>query len=188
MYILFGLGNNEKKYSKSRHNFGHMLIDAFGEELSVNEKLGLAIGRAETEVEKIILVKSTGYMNESGLPAAAVLNFFKLKPKDLIVVHDDIDIDFGKVQQKFGGHHAGHNGIKSIIKHLKTEDFYRLRLGIRDLKFKGKDTDKYVMADFSKDQFKYLPEIIKKAEEVVKNFSGDLDKKTHLIVGDSKDR
>ena len=186
MYILFGLGNNEKKYFKSRHNYGHMLIDSFGEELTINDKLGVQIGRVDVDDEKIMLIKSLGFMNESGDPISKVLNFFKLKPKDLIVAHDDIDVDFGKVQQKFGGHHAGHNGVKSIIGILKTGDFFRFRLGIRDPKFKGKDTDKYVMANFSKDQFKNLLELIKSAKKVITEFSGDLDKKTHLIVENEK--
>lgn len=183
MLIIYGLGNPEKRYLKSRHNLGQMVIDSFGIKLEKNEKFGVLMGRADIDNIKVILVKSLEYMNSSGVPISKVMGFFKLNPKDLIVVNDDVDIDFGKIQQKFGGSSAGHNGIKSIIKELGSNNFYRIRVGIGRPNNKNKniETDSYVMADFSKTQIETLPKVIKMVKEVITKFDYKNKKKQFSI-------
>jgi len=183
MIVVFGLGNNEKKYKNSRHNVGHMVIESFKLELSKNEKLGCSFVKQKFGDQDFVFAKSSGFMNNSGEPVQKLLNFFKLKPKNLVVIHDDIDIDFEKIQKRFSGSSAGHNGLKSIIQHLNTQDFYRLRVGIRKINFKSlnQDTNKYVMADFSKDQKENLTQIIDKAREVILQFKPDKEKETYSI-------
>lgn len=138
MKLIIGLGNPGKKYEKTRHNVGFLVLDALHEKLAKEQmspwehsrKFRSEIAGATLNNEKIILAKPQTFMNESGVAVQQIANFYKLNSKDIIVVHDDKDIPLGeiKVQQDRGS--AGHNGIKSIIEHIGTQDFLRIRVGV----------------------------------------------------------
>lgn len=128
MSIIIGLGNPTKKYEADRHNVGFQTLDAFAEkhELSFEYK---AILQADISAEENILIaKPQTYMNDSGLTAKKLFQQYKELP---IVVYDDIDINLGEVKCSFGRSAGGHNGVQSIIDHLGTKDFFRIRIGVR---------------------------------------------------------
>jgi PTH1 family peptidyl-tRNA hydrolase len=136
MHLIVGLGNPGDKYKDTRHNIGFSVVDKFVKaKLSLfssikawrkEEKLACDI----SHLKDIFLIKPTTYMNLSGMAVQRVVSYYKIEPKNIIVVHDDIDLPLGKVRIRRGGASAGHRGVQSIIKELKTDDFVRVRLGI----------------------------------------------------------
>lgn len=138
MKLIVGLGNPGEKYEDTRHNIGFMTIDTllkkyedlsktFWDEDGKNKSLTKKITIAG---EPVLLVKPTTFMNNSGRAVAHVSNYYKIKPEDIIVIHDDIDIPLGKEKIRFGGGGGGHHGVESIIEMLGTDKFLRVRLGI----------------------------------------------------------
>jgi PTH1 family peptidyl-tRNA hydrolase len=160
MYLIVGLGNPEKKYEKTRHNIGFRVIDEL-------EKI------YDLSQNKVILLKPDSYMNNSGKVVREYLAYEKISPEKLIVVHDDIDLLFGDVRVSTDSSSAGHKGVQSIIDELKTQNFCRIRIGIRQDTItppigeagKKQDTSEFVLKNFSKTEEEKLPEIIKKAVE-----------------------
>ena len=153
--LIVGLGNPEKKYEKTRHNIGFRIIDEL-------ESLDCA------RDENICLLKPDNYMNNSGKAVQEYLNYYKISVSNLIVIHDDIDLLFGDVRVSTNSSSAGHKGVQSIIDELKTQNFCRIRIGIRqDTITKKQDTSDFVLKNFSKAEEKKLPEIIKKAVEII---------------------
>lgn len=161
MFLIVGLGNPGTKYEKSRHNIGFMVVDEI-----INNLFPSLITKKEFKGllykdKNLLLLKPTTFMNLSGLSVAAVKNFFKIENDKIVVIHDDIDLCFGAIKFKKDGGNGGHNGLKSIDEHIKN-DYIRVRIGI------GKPKDKsqiasYVLSDFSKEEKRYLKDIIKKA-------------------------
>lgn len=151
MILLVGLGNPGEKYARTRHNIGFMAVDEiadaanFGPERSKHQGI-LREGTIGTE--KVIVLKPQTYMNESGRSVAAVAQFYKLDPSEIIVFHDELDLAPGKIRTKTGGGHAGHNGLRSIHAHL-GEAYRRVRLGIGHPGDKSKVSG-YVLHDFAK--------------------------------------
>lgn len=157
MKLIVGLGNPGKKYEKTRHNVGFMVIDdlhkqllSFGiNEWELSKKFNAYISGCNINDEKVILAKPMTYMNRSGEAVQNIGHFYKLNQKDIIVVHDDKDILLGelKIQENRGP--AGHNGIKSIIEFIGSQDFLRVRIGIAsENKNKMKDIPKFVLNKF----------------------------------------
>lgn len=139
MKLVVGLGNPGKQYTKTRHNVGFMILDEFQtatakdfgwSKWEVSKKCNAEISQGTKGGEKIILLKPLTYMNNSGVPTQLALNFYKVKPADLIVIHDDKDIALGELKVQVDRGHAGHNGVRSIIECLSTQNFTRLRVGI----------------------------------------------------------
>lgn len=133
MKIIVGLGNPGSEYAKTRHNVGFMLIDALAEHLNISlwkDKFNAQIAEGRIGIEKVILVKPQTYMNNSGEAVGPLMRWYKLEPEDVIVAHDDLDIPAGAVRIRKKGSSGGHNGIKSLIAHLGSENFARVRLGI----------------------------------------------------------
>ncbi|PIR98391.1 MAG: aminoacyl-tRNA hydrolase [Candidatus Colwellbacteria bacterium CG10_big_fil_rev_8_21_14_0_10_41_28] len=159
--LIIGLGNPGDKYKDTYHNVGFKYIDYL---LSKN---GLSLKKYKTfeyvKTPDLILVKPTTYMNTSGLPIKEALKFFKIKPEKMLVVHDDSDIPFGEYKISFDRGDAGHNGIKSIINHLKTNTFNRLRIGIR--KQKGKASD-FVLKNMNPSDLKTLDKLFSEIEAI----------------------
>lgn len=129
-----GLGNPGPQYEMTRHNAGFAFLDAFAERHAVawqrqSQFEGLC---AELVVSgrKLFLVKPQSYMNRSGSSVAKMMRYFKLAPEQVLVAHDELELPEGEAKLKFGGGHAGHNGLRDIIAHIESRDFYRLRLGI----------------------------------------------------------
>ena len=138
MKLIVGLGNPGTEYKDTRHNVGFMIVDKLARELSVHAAVWKREEKFKAEVVKIddtLLVKPITFVNQSGLAVALLVNFFKLKPDDVWVIHDDMDLPIGKLRIRTSGASAGHNGVESIIKHLKSDKFVRFRLGIG----RGKD-------------------------------------------------
>lgn len=150
--LLVGLGNPGKKYEKNRHNIGFMAIDQIADEYgfpAFRSKFQGELSEKNINGSKVILLKPQTYMNESGQSVQAAAKFFKLNPDQIYVFHDELDFDPAKIRFKTGGGNAGHNGLKSMQKHLGTPDFHRIRLGIGHPGHKDRVSG-YVLSDFAK--------------------------------------
>ena len=133
MKMMVGLGNPGNEYAGTRHNVGWMLVDALAEHLGINEwrsreKGMVAEGRIGSE--KILLVKPLTYMNNSGECVGPLMRWYKLEPEDIMAAHDDMDIPIGTIRIRKKGSAGGHNGINSLLSHIGSENFGRLRIGI----------------------------------------------------------
>ena len=132
--LIAGLGNPGAEYEHTRHNAGFWLIDelarAWNVRLKSEKKFFGEVARAARPEGDVWLLKPDTFMNRSGLAVAALASFYKIKPEEILVVHDELDISCGRIRFKLGGGNGGHNGLKDIQARLGTPDFYRLRLGI----------------------------------------------------------
>lgn len=162
MKLIIGLGNPGTKYEKTRHNFGFMAVDFLREKLGAADfKLNKRCNAEIVKIGEIILAKPQTFMNNSGEATTKLLSFFKIKPDDLSVIHDDLDLDFGKIKTGMGRGSAGHNGVKSVIDRLGTNNFNRIRLGVGRPPEHIPPED-YVLQDFSSEELNQIPEILKK--------------------------
>ncbi len=171
MLLVVGLGNPGKEYASHRHNVGFMAVDALADRVRADawrEKFSGVYAKAELAGEPAVLLKPMTYMNESGRSVQPAAAFFKVEPKDVIVLHDELDLPFSDVRLKVGGGHAGHNGLRSIMASLGTGDFGRLRIGIGRPPpgFRGEVAD-YVLSSFNASERAELPETLKLAAESV---------------------
>jgi len=135
MKLIIGLGNPGKEYERTRHNAGFLCIDFLQQALSfesfsLDKKMSAEISVSSIDSEKIFLVKPTTFMNHSGTAVQSLIQFYKLSPADIVVIHDDLDIPLGTYKTALSSRSAGHNGVADIIEKLGTQDFLRLRLGI----------------------------------------------------------
>lgn len=132
--VIAGLGNPGAQYSETRHNAGFWFVDelaaAYGGGFSPDKKFRGEVARINIQGRDIWLLKPDTFMNLSGVAVQSLLSFYKLKPENLLVVHDEIDLDVGAARLKTGGGHGGHNGLRDIAERLGTKDFQRLRLGV----------------------------------------------------------
>lgn len=143
-WLVVGLGNPGPTYAAHRHNVGYLVVDElarrggvrFSRTLTLRAEVAQTrfaagrIGGLGADAEQVVLLKSRTFMNESGLAVARAVKYFKVDPTHLVVVHDELDLDFGRLRLKFGGGDNGHNGLKSIRSSIGTGDFFRARLGI----------------------------------------------------------
>ncbi|WBL18878.1 aminoacyl-tRNA hydrolase [Citricoccus sp. NR2] len=176
-WLVVGLGNPGDQYAGTRHNIGHMVVDELasrrGERWS-RHKAGAAIveTRLRPGTPKIILAKPASYMNLSGKPVSALVRFFSLTPEHLIVVHDELDIDFDTIRLKRGGGEGGHNGLKSISQSLGTRDYVRVRAGIG--RPPGRmDVADYVLRPFGTTERKELPLHLDRCADAVESLIED---------------
>jgi PTH1 family peptidyl-tRNA hydrolase len=164
VFLVVGLGNPGREYEGNRHNVGFVVLDALRERLGLPEfkaKFGGAWTRGDLAGTPVVLLKPLTYMNLSGdcvQPAAA---FFKVAPASLIVVHDELDLAWKDVRLKFGGGHAGNNGLRSIIERLGQADFVRVRVGIGKPPpgFRGDGAD-WVLSNFNAVERAELPDVV----------------------------
>ena len=171
MKLIVGLGNPGKKYDKTRHNFGYMVLDKYAQknQLVFNKtKFSGSYCEFFKNEEKVILLKPEKYMNLSGEVVVNFLDYFKIKQEDLFVIHDDLDIELGKIKLKQSGSSGGNNGVANIILHLASDDFKRLKLGIS--KTDGVDTSNYVLSNFSKAESKMVEEVIEKSCDLLDDY------------------
>ena len=146
MNILVGLGNPGRKYSKTKHNFGYWVVD----ELIKKRSLKLKAGKGDylyAQYGESFLVKPTSYMNSSGIAVNQILSYYKASTEDLIIIYDDIDLPLGTIRFKLGGGSGGHKGIESVIYHLRTENFLRLKMGIAS-NLTMRPSEQYVLEPF----------------------------------------
>lgn len=132
MKVIAGLGNPGEKYAYTRHNIGFMVVSELADKFKVNSsyKFDGLVGDFFIGGEKIIIFQPMKYMNKSGQPIYKLLDYFQIEAEELLVIHDDLDLDLGKMKLKQSGGSGGHNGIKSIINNLNTDKFKRLKVGI----------------------------------------------------------
>ncbi|HCQ71773.1 MAG: aminoacyl-tRNA hydrolase [Alphaproteobacteria bacterium] len=152
MKLIVGLGNPGKKYEENRHNIGFKIIDKVLEDNNFSgfkEKFQSHYSEGRIAGEKVALLKPQTYMNESGRAVNLAKAFYKIEPSSIFVFHDELDLAPGKLRTKFGGGHAGHNGLRSIQACLGTPDFNRIRCGIGHPGHKDR-VHAYVLGDFSK--------------------------------------
>jgi len=148
MKLIVGLGNPGKNYEKTRHNIGFFVIDNFLGKVHFKEKFSGLFYETNINDEKVIFIKPQTYMNNSGECVSKFVRFYNLNNEDIMVIHDDLDLILGVCKFKFDSSSGGHNGIKSIIKHLGTTKFFRMKLGIKTEK--KEDVIDFVLGKFSK--------------------------------------
>ena len=175
MYIIVGLGNPEKDYANTRHNMGFQVINKIAEQYEIEvtkSKFKGLYGTGTIEGEKVILLKPQTFMNLSGESVVEVMNFYKISEEELIVIYDDIDINPGSIRIRKNGSAGTHNGMKSIISCIGTENFCRVRVGIGKPK-EHVDMITHVIGHISDDELKSLNEGVEIAvdaiSEIVKN-------------------
>ena len=148
MKLIVGLGNIGLDYVNTRHNIGFMTIDEYLGEVNYQEKFNGYYYKKVINGETVCFLKPTTYVNNSGLAVVQIMKYFDIDIKDILVIHDDLDLEFGTYKLKKNSSSGGHNGIKSIIKHLNSEDFLRLKIGINTAK--KNDVIDFVLGKFSK--------------------------------------
>ncbi|MET0455638.1 MAG: aminoacyl-tRNA hydrolase [Mycobacterium sp.] len=150
--LVVGLGNPGAQYATTRHNLGFfvadILADRIGSGFKVHKKSGAEVTTGRLGGKSVVLAKPRTYMNESGRQVGPLANFYSVAPADVIVIHDELDIEFGRIRLKLGGGEGGHNGLRSVASALGTKDFQRVRIGIGRPPGR-KDPATYVLENFS---------------------------------------
>lgn len=176
MFIIAGLGNPGKEYENTRHNAGFMTIDALASKYGIDvieKKHKALVGKGVIEGQKVVLVKPQTYMNSSGESLREVTDYYKIDPEtELIVIYDDITLDVGGLRVRPSGSAGGHNGMKSIIAHLGTDKYSRVRVGIGE-KPARMDLADWVLGHFPKEDLDNLKGAIDEAVEAVKLIMND---------------
>ena len=169
MYLIVGLGNPEEEYSKTRHNMAFNTLNKISQEYNIEvkqNKFQALYGSGMIEKEKVILLKPQTYMNLSGNSVKEVVDFYKIEKEKILVIYDDMDIEPGKIKIRKKGSAGGHNGMKSIIQMIGTEEFPRIRVGIGRPIHKD-DEINYVIGAIPEEDLKRLDEGIEKAQKAV---------------------
>lgn len=184
-YIIVGLGNPEPKYDNTRHNAGFRAIDRLAENCGarINSLKHRALcGKAEISGKKVLLLKPQTYMNHSGEAVRSAADFYKVPPAKIIVLFDDCAIGVGEIRIRRKGSAGGHNGIKSLIEHLGTQDFPRVKIGVGEKPHPDYDMADWVLSGFSQTEFKAVCsrfDDVSKAVELI--VSGETDKAMNLF-------
>ncbi len=168
MYLLAGLGNPGSEYANTRHNIGFITIDLLAESLGIKvDKLKFKSLTAECRIgtEKVLLMKPQTFMNNSGEAIGEAARFYKIPPENVVIISDDISLSPGKLRIRRKGSAGGHNGLKSIIAHLGSENFPRVKLGIGDREHPNHSLADFVLGKFSKDEMELVEEVAKKASD-----------------------
>ena len=179
MLLFVGLGNPTPDSENNRHNIGFKMIDALNQKFGLSKQKPKFKGLLTTgniEDKKIYAIKPLTFMNNSGICIRELIEYFKIDAEDVIVFHDDLDIEFGKVKAKFSGSSAGHNGIESIDKFI-GKDYSRVRIGIGRPKTKVNVSD-HVLKDFDEDEILQLEKI---TNNIINSISILIDKKLDLF-------
>lgn len=168
MKLIAGLGNPGGQYAETRHNVGFLLLDILAEDSKLDFRAKFQGLVAETQMagEKIYLLKPQTFMNLSGHSIRELAQFYKIKPEDIIVAHDDMDLPLGRLRLRNSGSAGGHNGIKSTIGELGTEGFWRLKIGVGRPPV-GWDSARYVLAPFAKEEISSLEKTLERATQAV---------------------
>lgn len=178
MHLIVGLGNIGREYELTRHNFGFLLLDQIIKDYGFSaqgKKFKSEVFVGEIKGKKIIALKPHTFMNRSGLAAVEAANFYKIDVKNILVLHDEVDLAFGKVKVKIGGGNAGHNGLKSMDENV-GKDYLRLRLGVGRPENKEFATADYVLGKFSKEELKEVEKINEKISGIIEELlAGNLE-------------
>lgn len=171
MKLIVGLGNPGQEYSKTRHNVGFEAIDIFCKENNISlskENFGGVFSVENIDGEKVIIAKPLTFMNLSGDFVQKISHFYKIMPKDILVVYDDMDIELSKIRIKNNGSAGGQNGVKDIINKLASESFVRIRIGIGNKQ--NKDAVKHVLGKFNKEELPLINKALLLTTKVMKEF------------------
>jgi len=161
MKLIVGLGNPGDKYQNTRHNIGFVMLDQFLDsnkikDFSYDNKYGWELSIWTNNWEKIIFLKPMEYMNKSGSSVQKLMSFYRIQAKDLLVIHDDIDLVVGIVKFKTGGWLAGHNGLKDIVEKIWSKGFARIRIWVGRPSHPSQDVADYVLWNFKKDEIEII--------------------------------
>jgi PTH1 family peptidyl-tRNA hydrolase len=166
--LVVGLGNPGPRYETTRHNLGFLVADILADRLGagfkVHKKSGADVTTGRLAGRSVVLAKPRVYMNESGRQVGPLANFYSVAPADIIVIHDELDIEFGRIRLKLGGGEGGHNGVRSVASALSTKDFQRVRIGIGRPPGR-KDPATYVLENFSAAERPEVPTICEQAAD-----------------------
>ena len=169
MKCIVGLGNPGNKYNQTRHNIGFDVVSALADKWNLSapskKQLGSFVSSGVIEDEKCILALPQSYMNRSGQPVASLMGYYKIKPQDIIVVHDEVALAFNVVRCKKNGGHGGHNGLRDIIQHI-GKDFIRVRMGVGN-KPHGWDLADYVLGKWKPDERESMDDFVATGTEVI---------------------
>lgn len=167
--LIVGLGNPGQKYESTRHNAGFWWLDEFarqhGASFRPEGKFHGLMARERLHGQEVFLLKPSTFMNESGRAVAALAQFYRIAPGEILVVHDELDLPPGSAKLKLGGGHGGHNGLKDIIAHLGTKDFWRLRLGIGHPGERAEVVN-YVLKEPRREERELIDEAMQKAQSI----------------------
>ncbi|MFA6808938.1 MAG: aminoacyl-tRNA hydrolase [Eubacteriales bacterium] len=168
MKAVIGLGNPGIKYRGTKHNVGFMLLERMTTSLRLKYRTDFRGKVAEDKIgqEKVLFLKPYTYMNLSGISVAELKGYYKLSGKDLLIIHDDMDLPFGKLRFRSKGSAGGHNGIKSVITEIETNEFWRLKIGV-GRPSENFDVISHVLSSFNREESKQLEEILIEAEKGV---------------------
>ena len=194
MRVICGIGNPGSRYLFNRHNVGFMFLDYFASEHLLSftpSKNDYYVGEGKIQNENYSLIKPTTYVNNTGLAAAMAVQNYKTDISDFLLIYDDLNLEFPNIRVRVSGGDGGHNGVNSVIYHLSSEDFPRLRFGIGNNFEKGKMAD-YVLTNFNDDEIKRLEESFKTAlyltEEFIKGGIKNLLDSNSALMKNNKDK
>lgn len=156
MKLTVGLGNPGEKYATTRHNAGFLILDEFAKARGLNWQEDKKFKCLRAECDGLLIIKPQTFMNNSGESVSAIANFYKIPFSEIVIIHDEVDLDFGKTKMQIGSRSAGHRGVESIIEQLGTNEFWRFRFGV------GKDperqipTDEWVLMNFTSVELDFI--------------------------------
>ena len=187
--LVVGLGNPEPKYDQTRHNIGFMCVDEFVkktdemDDFIAKKDFKALVSQGTIGGNRIIAIKPTTYMNLSGESVSSISNFYQILPDNIVVIHDDLDIDFGQIRMRVGGSSAGHNGIKSVTKSI-GENYGRIRIGIGPKHPEQIETDAFVLAKFDKTEKEQLGNLKRETLSIIQEyvFGDSLPKDTRKFI------
>jgi PTH1 family peptidyl-tRNA hydrolase len=188
-YLIAGLGNPGREYSKNRHNVGFMVLDHLARELDVEFsklRMNAFIGDVRRDQKRIFLVKPQTFMNASGQAVRSILRYFRIPRENLLVVYDDVDLPFETLRVRTGGGDGGQKGVRSIVSTLGTQEFPRLRVGI-DRPPGRMEVSDYVLQDFSKQEEQILDFVLSRAADAVLMFLDQGIQQTMTIFNQTPD-
>ena len=172
MILVVGLGNPGKKFKETRHNVGFSVVNEFSRENDFpgwkeSKNNNCLYAKKEIAGEEVELIKSLNFMNSSGLIIKSISKKHNLKPENIFVVHDDIDLDLGKIKIVKNRGAAGHKGVQSVIDEILSKNFVRFRIGIQPETGKPKNVERFVLQKFNKQEEEKLKEVIKKSYLII---------------------
>jgi PTH1 family peptidyl-tRNA hydrolase len=166
--LVVGLGNPGENYARTRHNVGFMVADVLaarlGAKFKAHKRSGAEISTGRLAGRSVVLAKPRCYMNESGRQVGPLAKFYSVQPSDIVVLHDELDLDFGRIRLKLGGGEGGHNGLRSVAAALGTKDFHRVRIGIGRPPGR-KDPAAFVLEPFNATERAEVPTICEQAAD-----------------------
>jgi PTH1 family peptidyl-tRNA hydrolase len=166
--LVVGLGNPGENYARTRHNVGFLVADLLagrlGSKFKAHKRSGAEVATGRLAGRSVVLAKPRCYMNESGRQVSPLAKFYSVQPADIIVLHDELDLDFGRIRLKLGGGEGGHNGLRSVASALGTKDFQRVRIGIGRPPGR-KDPATFVLEPFNASERSEVPTICEQAAD-----------------------